>query len=239
MQGLVLARGARRDFVVIDHAGGLHALSKRIIGATAAEIRVRLADLDPAKLPSVSQAKTEQAENPAPGDTHLPISGGNVARLDPVTPTSSSSEMANSFVIPSRPTAPAAPAIIDAAPLAVEAAERPEVAAAPVCPEQERAAPTATARAPSAQKSWKLAARKLVQREPAAPKPRRRRRGDARGTFRAAAKMTIRQAVDLFSVARAGRFLSDTLDWLNLWDNANQVSGDLHYSDDAHLSPHL
>src|SRR3954447_17585304 len=62
--GLVLARGERRDFVVIDHAGGLHALSKRITGATAAEIRMRLADLDPAKFPSVSQAKTEQAENP-------------------------------------------------------------------------------------------------------------------------------------------------------------------------------
>src|SRR5262249_31939453 len=35
-QGLILARGDRRDFVVIDHAGGDHALSKRITGATAA-----------------------------------------------------------------------------------------------------------------------------------------------------------------------------------------------------------
>ena len=61
--GLVLARGERRDFVIIDHAGGLHALSKRITGATAAEIRTRLADLDPAALPTVSQAKTQQAEN--------------------------------------------------------------------------------------------------------------------------------------------------------------------------------
>jgi len=56
-QGLVLARGDRRDFVVVDHAGGEHALSKRITGATAAETRARLADIDVAKLPSVAQAK--------------------------------------------------------------------------------------------------------------------------------------------------------------------------------------
>jgi hypothetical protein len=181
MQDLVLARGERRDFVVIDHAGGLHALSKRITGATAAEIRARLADLDPAKFPSVSQAKTEQAENPEADDTHLPIAGGNVARLDPVTPTSSS-EMANSFVIPSRPTAPA---IITALPSAPEAVERPEVAAAPkVAPEQERAAPTATARAPTARTAWVLAVRKLVQC--------RRHRGDARNMFRAAATVGLR-----------------------------------------------
>jgi hypothetical protein len=235
----VLARGERRDFVVIDHAGGLHALSKRIIGATTAEIRTRLADLDPATLPTASQAKTEQAENPEPDDTPLPIAGGNVARLDPVTPTSSS-EMANSLRITSRPRAPTAAAIIVVMPPAPAAVERPEVAAAPVvAPEQERAAPTVTARAPSAQKSWKLAARKLVQREPAAPKPRRRQRGDARCTFRAAAKMTIRQAVDLFSIARAGRFLSDTFDWLNLWENNTQADDALHYSGESHLSLRL
>src|SRR4051794_10801743 len=102
MHGLVLARGERRDFVVIDHAGGLHALSKRITSATAAEIRTRLADLDPATLPGISQAKAQQAESPEPDDTHLPIAGSNVARLDPVTP-SSSSEMANYSVIPSQP----------------------------------------------------------------------------------------------------------------------------------------
>jgi hypothetical protein len=238
MHGLVLARGAQRDFIVIDHAGGLHVLSKRITGATAAEIRARLADLDPAKLPSVSQAKTEQAENPEPDDTHLPIAGGNVGRLDPVTPTSSS-EMANSIGITPQPRAPATPAIIVATPPAPEAVERSEVAAAPVAPEQERAAPAATARAPSAQKSWKLAARKLVQREPVAPKPRRRRRGDARGTFRAAAKMTIRQAVELVAAVRAASFLSDTLDWLNLWDNNTQANDGLHYSGESHLSLHL
>src|SRR3954451_10684942 len=96
--GFVLARGERRGFFVVDHAGGVHALSKRITGATAAEIRTRLADLDPVTLPDVSQAKTQQAESPEPDDTHLPIAGSNVARLNPVTP-SNSSEMVNYPVI--------------------------------------------------------------------------------------------------------------------------------------------
>ncbi|MDE2437620.1 MAG: relaxase/mobilization nuclease domain-containing protein, partial [Sphingomonadales bacterium] len=42
--GLMLARGERRDFVVIDPAGGLHALGKRVLGTTAAQTRERLAD---------------------------------------------------------------------------------------------------------------------------------------------------------------------------------------------------
>jgi Relaxase/Mobilisation nuclease domain len=59
-RGLILARGDKRDFVVIDHAGGDHALSKRITGAPAAEIRARLADIDRRQLPSVDQAKIMQ-----------------------------------------------------------------------------------------------------------------------------------------------------------------------------------
>ena len=134
--GLVLARGERRDFVIVDHAGGLHALSKRITGATAAEIRTRLADLDPATLPSISQAKTQQAENPP-----LDIRNGALTVQPSAVPPvplkhggdgkASSSEMANSLRIPSRPpSASPAPAIIADTPTAPEAAEQPEAAAA-------------------------------------------------------------------------------------------------------------
>ena len=63
--GMILAQGERRDYVVIDQAGGMHALGKRILGTTAAETRQRLADLPRENLPSVEQAKDfirEQAE---------------------------------------------------------------------------------------------------------------------------------------------------------------------------------
>lgn len=55
--GFVLAQGDRRDFVVIDHEGGIHALGKRILGVTAGQTRDRLADLDRDQLPSVEQAR--------------------------------------------------------------------------------------------------------------------------------------------------------------------------------------
>lgn len=61
-EGYILAHGDRRDFVVIDPWGGDHALGKRITGATAAETRERLGDVDRAHLPSVEEAKAAQAE---------------------------------------------------------------------------------------------------------------------------------------------------------------------------------
>ncbi len=146
--GLVLARGERRDFVIVDHAGGLHALSKRITGATAAEIRTRLADLDPAALPTVGQAETQQAENPP-----LDIRNDALTVQPPAVPpvplkhgggdNVSSSEMANSLRITSRPpSASPAPAIIADTPTAPEAAEQPEAAAASGnCPSSEERHP--------------------------------------------------------------------------------------------------
>lgn len=65
--GLILARGDRRDFVVIDPKGCFHALSKRITDATAAETRARMADLDRSTMPSVAEAKVAQrTANPDP-----------------------------------------------------------------------------------------------------------------------------------------------------------------------------
>jgi hypothetical protein len=62
-RGLMLANGDRRDcFVVIDGAGGHHALNKKLTGQSLADIRARTADLDRAQLPSVEQAKELQAE---------------------------------------------------------------------------------------------------------------------------------------------------------------------------------
>jgi len=60
--GYVLARGDRRDFVVIDPKGGVHSLARRVEGARAKDIRVRMADLDLARLPSVTEARCLQRE---------------------------------------------------------------------------------------------------------------------------------------------------------------------------------
>lgn len=61
--GYELANGDRRDcFVVIDQAGGQHALTKKLTGLALAEIRERLSDLDRTKLPSVEQAQALQRD---------------------------------------------------------------------------------------------------------------------------------------------------------------------------------
>jgi hypothetical protein len=60
--GFVLARGDRRDFVVIDAGGATHSLAKRIEGVRIKDVRERMADIDASTLPSVREAKSIQRE---------------------------------------------------------------------------------------------------------------------------------------------------------------------------------
>lgn len=56
-QGMTIAHGDRRDYVVVDQEGGVHALGKRLLGVSAAETRARLADLHPGLLPGIDEAR--------------------------------------------------------------------------------------------------------------------------------------------------------------------------------------
>jgi len=56
-EGMTLAQGERRDFVVIDQRGGTHVLSKRILDVTAAKIRDRLSDISRDELPNAKIAQ--------------------------------------------------------------------------------------------------------------------------------------------------------------------------------------
>jgi hypothetical protein len=58
--GWTLARGDRRDFVVIDPKGAVHSLARRIDGAAAKDVRARMADVDMNRLPSVAEGKAIQ-----------------------------------------------------------------------------------------------------------------------------------------------------------------------------------
>ena len=55
--GYVLARGDRRVFVVIDHAGNVHSLARRVQGATTADVRDKLKGISLNDLPSVAEAR--------------------------------------------------------------------------------------------------------------------------------------------------------------------------------------
>ena len=58
--GYVLARGDQRPYVAVDREGGYHSIGTRIARASAADIHDRLSDLDPARLPSLAEAKEIQ-----------------------------------------------------------------------------------------------------------------------------------------------------------------------------------
>jgi hypothetical protein len=55
--GYVLAKGDKRDFVIVDRGGGDHSLARRIDGMKAAALRDFMAPLDRNGLPTVEEAK--------------------------------------------------------------------------------------------------------------------------------------------------------------------------------------
>ena len=87
-KGYVLAKGDRRDYVIVDGHGQIYSLSRQIEGVTAKDLRAFMADLDRESIPNVEQAKalqreaaarsreaearTQAAEPPAPEPTKQP-----------------------------------------------------------------------------------------------------------------------------------------------------------------------
>ena len=60
--GYILARGDSRNFCIVDRNGDVHSLARRVDGAKAADIRERLADVDPNRLPHVNEAAAVQRQ---------------------------------------------------------------------------------------------------------------------------------------------------------------------------------
>ncbi|MCC5981165.1 MAG: relaxase/mobilization nuclease domain-containing protein [Oceanicaulis sp.] len=65
-QGLIIARGDRRGFVLVDPYGEVHSLARQIRGVTATDLRAFMADIDSGALPDVAAAKAFQRERPLP-----------------------------------------------------------------------------------------------------------------------------------------------------------------------------
>ena len=55
--GYVLAKGDRRDFVILDRAGGIHSLARRIEVVKTAELRTFMSSIDREKLPGIPEAR--------------------------------------------------------------------------------------------------------------------------------------------------------------------------------------
>lgn len=76
-RGYILAKGDRRDFCVIDQAGDVHSLARRLDGVKAAEVRARMVDVDRDSLPTVAEARQEQRTRDQPA---LELQGRRVER---------------------------------------------------------------------------------------------------------------------------------------------------------------
>jgi hypothetical protein len=61
-KGYLLAKGDRRDFVIVDRAGGIHSLARRIDGIRAADLREYMSGIDRESLPSAEAARQIQIE---------------------------------------------------------------------------------------------------------------------------------------------------------------------------------
>lgn len=76
--GYVLARGDRRDFVILDSDAKVHSLGRQLPGVTAKDLRAFMADINPDMLPSVSEARAAVRENaraePSPGQSQTEAS---------------------------------------------------------------------------------------------------------------------------------------------------------------------
>lgn len=73
--GYVLARGDKRDFMILDEDAKAYSLGRQLPGVRAKELRAFMVEVDPTALPSVKEARAElremarTSEPPAPDDT--------------------------------------------------------------------------------------------------------------------------------------------------------------------------
>jgi len=57
-RGYILAKGDRRDFVVVDHAGGIHSLARRIDGIKVAELRQFMSGMSASEIPALKDIQS-------------------------------------------------------------------------------------------------------------------------------------------------------------------------------------
>ena len=220
-QGMVLARGDRRDFLAIDRAGGIHALGKRILGVSAAKVRAHFADLARDDLPTVAEARQSLRSSPAPKIDPPPApaqprpvtrrveeEGTELAIIRVETSPSQGAESGSELVAPTVPD-PQAENLI------------PQPAGAPASASDAAASSKPSGGFAAALKQQFRAAVKAVFKRTASPQPgaRRRRSGESVGAFRLAARRLLKPIIRLPAITHAISFFNDTLPWLHLWES--------------------
>jgi hypothetical protein len=210
-QGLVLARGERRDFLAIDRAGGIHALGKRILGVSAAQLRGRLADLIHDGLPTVEEVRDSlrkaNTQSAVPIDAPIPLQ--QIAEAEQAEDVTVSDGIAST---------------VDALPTMT-----PELAVEQSGPKSASVSATASKTTASRGQSgglsailkqhFRAAVRVVFRRAPMlSPQARRRKSGETVSLFRLAARRLLKPIVRLPVIKPLLGLLHDTLPWLHLWE---------------------
>ena len=100
--GYVLARGDRRDFVILDEDAKVHSLGRQLPGVKAAELRAFMAEIQPEDLPSVKEARTAVRE--AARAEPLPEAGqSGQPQVDAAEPTHQEPQAAEREAAPPQP----------------------------------------------------------------------------------------------------------------------------------------
>lgn len=128
-KGLTLCQGERRDFVVIDQEGGIHALGKRLLGDSAAQIRRGLSDLQREGLPTVIEARAHLLDEkarpaPEPAPERRIVFEPYVPPPDPVAARAAWAANLRALAAQREPDAEATPSVVPTAPQVARTVER-------------------------------------------------------------------------------------------------------------------
>jgi hypothetical protein len=241
-EGLILARGDRRDFMVIDCAGGIHAIGKRILGTSAAEVRARLSDLSRDQLPTVEIARQSLR---GPQTSHTPVIATPLLQGPTRPVVEEAIQHTTTYLLKSQASPckdlPDFVLTPEPDPAATPTSETvgDQLKTPDITPNEDRARGFAS----SLKRQFRAAVKALLKRAPP-PKPqlRRKRNGETIGSFRLVARNILRPIIRLPPVSRAVGFLNDTLPWLHLWewndiDDYDGANADGNREDNR-LSPH-
>ncbi len=245
--GLILARGERRDYLVVDQQGGFIALGKRVLDISAAQIRLRLKDLNGDTLPTLEEArkiqlgrqeknfKTEELGPAAVSQT--PIEAGEASQ-----PTARFEDEA--VAILQDPGKHPSEAMID---VAMALPITPETrAVASNHPVHDRPQPSSASKklGHMLKEQFRKAVTALTARMPVPTiEKRRRRTGETVSCFRTVARRIVRPVTSSPFLIEALGFLRESAEWLHLWnwnnDSHQAPMGDFDNTDHNQPSHHL
>jgi hypothetical protein len=258
-QNLTLARGDRRDYIVVDRAGGLHAVGKRILGVSAAQMRQRLAGLHSNQLPNLQQAREQALQSSGGRKKNIrPRRGKRAAELRDATAPGIVKGIIKSTMFER---SDAEEGALQSRQLCAVSSPVPEIRMEPVAPDigppessegrnreqfRQLQQPISPPRPESRiRQEFRRLVRLLTGRGPEPqPRPRRRRRGETSRTFVSAARTLFRRVSENPILG----FLSpqwDAFTWLRIWDHNDPASTQLYAASDqepqhrSDLSPRI